>query len=207
MHILFHSCQKQDPRQARDIPSGCSIRMMIFPNIGGTICLGGLKHLLNMGLTTNNLIPSRKVVQAVGGFTLMCQGWLPMEFIVHGKTTKQALYICQKIQRLYFSKAACIDVGILPKDFPNPTATKPSKVDMAMQYIPSTSTHKQSDASPKHNRVEEQQLTRPQKLPFPPTEQNIHWLKNWLLEHFAKMALKNNGEFPPMSGPHCPYPP
>ena len=53
---------KMDPRQARDIPSSRSTRMTIFPDSGATICLGGLKHLLNMGLTMNNLIPSRKVI-------------------------------------------------------------------------------------------------------------------------------------------------
>ena len=81
---------KLDPRQARDIPSGRCARM-IFPGSGVTICLGELKHLLNMGLTTNNLIPSRKVIRAVGGFSLICQVWLSAEFIVHGRTTKQAL--------------------------------------------------------------------------------------------------------------------
>ena len=95
----------------------------------------------------------------------MCQGWLPVEFIVYGKTTKQALYIYQNIQCLYFSKAACIDVKILPKDFPSPTATIPPKADMAMQYIPLTTTDKKSDASPKHNRIEEQLPTHPQKTP------------------------------------------
>ena len=97
---------KPDPRQARDIPSSCSTKMTIFPDSGATICFRGLQHILNMGLTINNLIPSRNVVRAVGDFTLMCQGSLPVEFILHGKTTKQALYICQKIQHLYFSKAA-----------------------------------------------------------------------------------------------------
>ena len=87
---------KPDPRQARDIPRNHSTKMMIFPNSGATICLGGLKHFRNMGLCTNNIIPSRKVDKAVGGFTLMCQGWLPVEFNVQGKTTKQALYICKK---------------------------------------------------------------------------------------------------------------
>ena len=114
---------KPDPRQARDIPRNHSTKMVIFPDSGATICLRGLKHLRNRRLSTNNHIPSRKVVQSVGGFTLMCQGWLPVEFNVHGKTIKQALYICKKIQRLYFSRAACIDIGILPKDFPNPVVT------------------------------------------------------------------------------------
>ena len=154
-----------------------------------------------MVLTTNNLIPSKKVVQAVRSFTLMCQGWLSLEFIVNGRSTKQTMYKCQKIQHLYFSKAACIDIEILPKDFPNPTATITPIADIAMQYIPLTSRHKKSDASPKHDRVEEKLPTRPPKLPFLPTEQNIHRLKNWLLEHFAEIAFKNNGEYPPISGP------
>ena len=81
---------KPVPRQARDIPRNRSTKMAIFPDSGAAICLGGLKHLRNMGLSTNNLITSRKVVQAVGGFTLTCQSWLPMEFNVQGKTTKQA---------------------------------------------------------------------------------------------------------------------
>ena len=72
---------------------------------------------------------------------------------------------------------------------------------MAMQYIPSTSTHKKSNANPKHNGIDKQLLTRTKRLPFPPTEQNIRRLKNWLLEYFAETAFKNNGEFLPMSGP------
>ena len=75
---------KPDPRQARDTPRNRSTKMAIFPDSGATICLRRLKHLRNMGLSTNNLIPSRKVVQAVGGFTLMCQGWYPVEFNVQG---------------------------------------------------------------------------------------------------------------------------
>ena len=128
---------KPDPRQTRDIPSDHGTRMMIFPNSGATICLRGLKHLVNMGLTMNNFIPLRKVIQAVGGFTLVCQGWLPMKFTVQGKTTKQALYMCKKILWLYFSKAACIDIWILPEDFPKPAATISTQANMAMQYTPS----------------------------------------------------------------------
>ena len=192
---------KPDPRQTRDIPRNRSTKIAIFLDSGATICFRGLKHLLNMGLSTNNLIPSRKVVQAVRGITLMCQGWLPMEFNVQGKTTKQALYICKKIQRLYFSKAACIDIGILPKDFPNPVATMSPQPDMAMQYLPSASIRQELDTSSKHNKVKNQLPMHPKKLPFLPAEQNIPRLKEWLLQHFANTSFRKNREFPPMSGP------
>ena len=95
----------------------------------------------------------------------MCQGWLPMEFNVQSKTTKQALYICKKIQRLYFSKAACINIGILPKDFPNPATMTSPQADMAMQYLPSASTRQELDTSSKY-KVKDQLPTRPKKLPF-----------------------------------------
>ena len=105
-----------------------------------------------------------------------------------------------KIQRLYFSKAACFDIGILPKDFPNPAATTSPQADMAMQYLPSASIHQELDTSSKHNKVKNQLPTHPKKLPFPPTEQNIPRLKEWLLQHFANTSFRKNGEFPPMSG-------
>ena len=54
----------------------------------------------------------------------MCQGWLLVEFAVRGETTKQALYICKDIQHLNFSRAACIDMGILHENFTNPLADK-----------------------------------------------------------------------------------
>ena len=104
-----------------------------------------------MGLTRNNLVPSRKIIRTVGGFTLMRQVWLPVEFVVRGKTTRQALYTCKDIQRLYFSRAACIDVGILHENFPSPFADK----------------HK--EVRPKPNKCEDQLPNRPppQILLFP----------------------------------------
>ena len=68
-----------------NIPSNHNTTLKVFPDGDTTICLGGQKHLLNMGLTKDNLVPSRKIIQTVGGFTLMCQGWQPVEFVVKGK--------------------------------------------------------------------------------------------------------------------------
>ena len=140
----------------------------------------------------NTLILSRKIIQAVGGFTLICQGWLPMKFIVQGKTKKQALYICKKIQLLYLNKAACIF-------FPNPAATISTKANTAMQYTPFTGIQQESNANSKPNKGGEQLPKNPAQrpIPFSPTEQNSNKFKNRLLEHFAKTAFKDNGKFPP----------
>ena len=104
---------RPDPRNTEDIPGNQSTQLKIFPDSGATICLGGSTHLYCMGLKESNLIPSKKVIRAVGSSTLISQVWLPVQFSVGEISTKQALYICNNIDKLYFSKATCIDVGIL----------------------------------------------------------------------------------------------
>ena len=79
-----------------------------------------------MGLSTNNLILSRKVVRTVGGFTLMCQGWLPVEFNVQGKTTKQARYICKKSKGCISAKQPALTYGYCPKT--SQTQRHPKKI-------------------------------------------------------------------------------
>ena len=65
---------RPDPRNPEDIPGNQSTWLKIFPDRGATICLGGSKHLHCMGLRESNLIPSKKVIHAVGGSTLISQG-------------------------------------------------------------------------------------------------------------------------------------
>ena len=121
--IPFSPCP--DPRQPRDIPTAHYIRLRSYPDSGATIYLGWRKHLQHMGLSERNLVPSRKKVLFVGGFSSVYQGWLLVTFKVGKRTTKQALYICRKVQVIYFSKAAYIDVGILLPRFPKPMTSSP----------------------------------------------------------------------------------
>ena len=44
-------------------------------------------------------------MRAVGGSTLICHVCLHMNITVGDKSTKQALYICDKVDRIYFSRA------------------------------------------------------------------------------------------------------
>ena len=174
---------KLDPSRAVNIPRSRSTSLKVFPDIGATICLGRPKHLLCMGLTKNNLVPFRKIIRTVGGFTLMCQCWLPFEFVVRGKTNKQTLFICKDIQRLYFSRTACIYLCLL-RGLENFHAVFPHQ-----------------EVGLKHNKCEDQLPNRPPNPPFPATEENIGKLKSWVLEKFAKMTFNKDGLFPAMSGP------
>ena len=157
-----------DRRWIRNILAAHPTRLKIYPNSNATICLGGLTHLWHRGLSKRNLVPSKKKVRTVGGFSLVCQGWLPVMLEIRSRTTKQALYICKKIQVIYFSKAVCIDVEILPPYFPRPMTLPPSVTCDAIH--PGTQPHKTD--KPKFD------------YPYPPTNESIQNLKKWLLDQF-----------------------
>ena len=64
-----------------------------FPDSGASICLAGSQHLEKLRVSPDELIPSFKRVLAVGGFQLICHGWLPVQFQIGIYSTKQPLYI------------------------------------------------------------------------------------------------------------------
>ena len=178
--IPFSPCP--DPRQARDIPSSRPTKLRIYPDI----CLGGTKHLRHMGISEKNLVPSSKKVRTVGGFSLTCQGWLPVAFKVGEKTTKQA--------------HACINVGILPPCFPRPMISPPSLIDpIRCDAVNSEPRLPEVDLSEKQKT--NTNSNNPRTLPFSPTSENVHKLKKWLLERSANTVFNSSGKFPAMSGP------
>lgn len=59
-------------------------------------------------------------VTAVGGSTLICKGWLPVKFKIGNHVTEQPVYICFKVDRIYFSRDGCLALGILPPSFSYP---------------------------------------------------------------------------------------
>ena len=80
----------------------------------------------------------------------------------------------KKIQWLYFSKAASIDVGILSENFSNLVVPLQTQENITTQYIPLAGIN----VSPKPNEDEDQQPKCPKTLTFPPTETNINRLKD-----------------------------
>lgn len=190
-----------DPREPNNIPPDTLHTFMkVFPDSGASICLCGPKHLKLLGLSNNHLIKCNKIAKCVGNYRITCHGWLPVEFELCGKTSKQALYVCDKVERVYLSKRGCKALGILPSSFPNPTPDiSPPTLDFNQQSSAPDNT--KVYAIPTHSEQSNPIPTRPRVLPFPPTEENVGKLKQWLLDQFSSTAFSNEGKFPSLSGP------
>ena len=81
-----------------------------------------------------------------------------MKFCVGGHVTRQPLYICNKVDKLYFSRKACIETKILPETFPYP-------MDWHSPAVASLKEEQSADP----NAIP----PRPDKIPYAPTPENI----------------------------------
>ena len=142
---------------------------MIFPDSGASICLAGPQHLKKLNVNPQALIPCRKRVTAVGGSELICKGWLPTRFTIGGNTTDQPLYICDKIDHIYFSRRGCTETNILPASFPFPMNNGAS-VNAVTEV-----THP----------------VRPNSIPFAATEENVPKLREHLVKEFSSVFTKS----------------
>ena len=170
---------------------GTAKTMMVFPDSGASICLAGPQHIQAMGIDARSLIPCSKQVRAVGGSVLTCQGWLPTRFSIGSNTTQQPLYICDKVDRIYFGRSGCIDAKILPECFPFPMQIEQNQA-AAIEHGPAAT------AAP--SSVEAADAPeRPTKMPFPATEDNVAKLKQHLIQSFSKTAFSKSGPFKAMN--------
>ena len=178
---MTRSLKSQQPYQYHH-ETNTEHKMNIFHNSGALICLAGPTHLHKLNLNTNQLIPSQKIITAVGGYKLKCHGWVPVQFTNGTHTTNQSLYICDKVDWIYFSRQGCLETKILSPSFPYP---------MPETTSPELATWSTSQTPP----------TRPSQLLYHATPKNIPKLENYLLNKFSKIEFSRASPFPAMNSP------
>ena len=172
-------------------PNGKPTESLIFPDSGASICLASPEHLKNLGINEKDLTPTNKKVMAVGGAILSCLGSILTKFKIHNRTTTQRLYICNNIDRIYFSKDGCLETNILPQSFPHPmpqpkNTTKINSVEQETNPLHSPESTINQTRTTKNSTNK-----RPKILPFRPTKENIPKLKDFLIKSFPKVFNKS----------------
>ena len=172
-----------------DVKNSTARPVDIFPDSGANICLGGPKQLDELKLDPSKLRPCHKRVEAVGGSELVCKGWIPIKFEIGSHSTIQPVYFCERVDKLYFSRKACMDMNILPACFPMPM---PHTAGSVSSIHDSEATQKLRTPPP----------PRPKKIPFAPIPANIPKLKQHLIEKFKLSTFLNSDEpFPALRAP------
>ena len=177
---------------------GRQITLKIFPDTGASLSIAGPQHLKAMQIPTKMLNKTEKQIKAVGGTELHCLGWVPTVFKVGTRTSQQNLYICENIDRVYFSKSGCRDVNIIHDSFPKPLPGKfklPPPSDTPKEKLHLVET---VDAVPQGNNIP----VKPTTIPYAPIPENIPLLKQYLIDSFAHTTFNNDKSrpFPKMTG-------
>ena len=152
--------------------------VLIFPDSGVSICIVGTKHLPDFGIDKRNLVPCTKHITVIGGSKLSCHRFISTKFDIGHHTTKLP-HICDKVDKI---RQGCTDTNIIPESFPYPM-TNASTTSISSI---TTSTH-------------EPPPVKPANLPYPPTEDNVPLLEQYLLKQFNNSAFNKSSPFPSMS--------
>ena len=92
---------------------------------GAQLTVGPINLLHHIGVKRETIFPIAMVVNGASKAPLMVEGAILLKFSGRnpntGQTlyTRQLVYISSSVDQVYLSKAACIDLGMIPADFPS----------------------------------------------------------------------------------------
>ena len=148
---------------------------------GAQVCVAGPSLLAMLGKGATLARPHRGL-RDVADLQLGCMGTLSLNIQLRERSTVQEVYFIKTAKCLFLSLDACKGLGLVPDSFPHHDLTSASlAVEEARPPPP-----------------------KPASVPFPPLEENVSKLEQWLLRHFSASTFNTSREpLPIMEGlPH-----
>ena len=156
---------------------GDPMQLMAVTDTGCQTSTAGVDIMKKLNIEENDLIPTSHRIIGITDTRLQILGAAMLELSFNDLTTRQMVYISSNASGLYLSEAACKDLGVIDENFPNVTSSCSTKklddeVEDSCKCLP---------------RVDAPE--RPSEIPFPPNDENIENLQDWLLEKFSASAF------------------
>ena len=116
-----------------------------------------------------------------------------------GIETRHIVYICRDTSDFFLSRRACVELGIVPPDFPNGCQKRQSTAEVSACNVASESSMTATCDCPRR----QSPPLPPKDLPFPAVEDNREKLEQWLLSYYKASTFNTCHHQPllPMEGP------
>ncbi|KAJ8373500.1 hypothetical protein SKAU_G00040800 [Synaphobranchus kaupii] len=167
-----------------------AVSLPAMADTGCQSCLIGIKVAQQMGLSTEDLIPVSMTMKAANNKGIRVLGAAVVRFAgssgdARRLETRQIAYVTDTSDRIFLSRAACVDLGMISDKFPTL-----GEVNLAT-----------SEVCDCPRRAEPP--TRPTTLPMLATEANREALRRHLLEMYAQSTFNTcpHQPLPRMTGP------
>ena len=162
-------------------------------------CLVGAHILQKLGISKADLIPVTQRMQAANNSGIQILGAILLEFKLSGTEpcSKQMVYI----SRLFLSREACSELGMIPRGFPSTVVGATSSIVLPEKK--KSGPTKQETKRPCNCPTRSQPPTRPIPLPVPATEANSGVLEQHLRTIFKASTFNTCclQPLPMMAGP------
>ena len=86
---------------------------------GAQVCVAGPTLLKTLGLPPRQL-QERAGLRDLAGINLPTSGATTCNFSIPGRSTQQDVYFVKSVEKIYLSLDACMDLGLVNADFPQP---------------------------------------------------------------------------------------
>ena len=151
-------------------------------------CLAGLKVIKKLGLSIRDLIPVDVEMHAANNNHIRILGATILRLA--GKdnkgekqSTRQMVYVTDNTDKIFLSREACVDLGIIPKTFPTIGDTEKAK---SANCISTTDTPGPQRECQCPRRTKPPPIPTP---PFPATEANREKLQQYLLDYYKSSTF------------------
>ena len=173
------------------------INLPVMADTGCQSCLAGFGCIQRLELTKKDLIPVKMQMHAANNKSINILGAIIIR--ISGKNdkdealeTRQVTYVTDNSDKLFLSKGACIDLGIISEHFP--TIGEAAADQIEATYIDTTPPSIKECNCPK--RCLPPPL--PTELPFPATDVNREKLQLFLLDYYGPSTF-NVCEYQPLA--------
>ena len=171
---------------------------------GAQMVVIDLKTVYSMGLAKKNLIPVGMKIKAANTGGLKLLGGVLVRIMGKSqdgaeKVTRQLAYVAEEVNKVFLSRKASEDLGIIPQSFPTIGAfgmdVKPQIIDtsdgnddfMSMNKVSKNCVGLDFGKCSCPKRVLPPKV--PDSCPFPPTVENIDRLESWIRERYRSSTF------------------
>ena len=151
-------------------------KCLAVADTGAECCVAGPKEMALLGLKVKDLDKPSSTIRHAGGGALRVLGSRKCTLRLGDRTADQKVHFVQRIERMFLSVKACKSLGLVDVKFPHHIQYPARKTVASLE---STS---QDDDMP----------SRPEQLPYPPTEENVEQLEQFIRQQFASTVFNTS---------------
>ena len=189
LRLKAFPCSSMYSRLSVTVPSVKETMVEGIADTGAQICLWGLSAFYKAGFKKSHLIKVKQRIVAANRQPVNIAGAVFLSIGDGQYKTNVMIYVTPDVNGLYLSRQALTELMVIPKSFPKLGDAKPMGENISSVDAMEVGASSGVTTSPCGCLQRTDPPSRPAKLPFTCTPENIPKMKEWLLGRYASSTF------------------